>query len=157
MFQNSSFPEDFVFYGLSLMLYDSASDSKGILAIMQFYTYESLKQSMLSSQNSSAQPNTLQTVCSSLFVCSLYKCSPVVCNIFTFQWCWLGGWIIAFSFSIFNTFTRIFLDKVQSMQLVCGGLAGSTAALFTTPFDVVKTRLQTQVCECIELLLWSLM
>lgn len=32
------------------------------------------------------------------------------------------------------------------LQLFCGGLAGSTAAFFTTPFDVVKTRLQTQVC-----------
>lgn len=35
---------------------------------------------------------------------------------------------------------------LPSLQLVCGGLAGSTAALFTTPFDVVKTRVQTQVC-----------
>ncbi|XP_011022695.1 PREDICTED: uncharacterized protein LOC105124380 isoform X3 [Populus euphratica] len=59
-------------------------------SVIKFYTYESLKQLVLSSQNSSAQPNTLQT-------------------------------------------------------LVCGGLAGSTAALFTTPFDVVKTRLQTQI------------
>ncbi|KAK4435348.1 Mitoferrin [Sesamum alatum] len=31
------------------------------------------------------------------------------------------------------------------VTLVCGGLAGSMASLFTTPFDVVKTRLQTQI------------
>ncbi|XVF52903.1 hypothetical protein PTKIN_Ptkin05aG0055700 [Pterospermum kingtungense] len=59
-------------------------------SIIKFYTYESLKQVMLTSSLSSAQPNTLQT-------------------------------------------------------LVCGAVAGSTAALFTTPFDVVKTRLQTQI------------
>lgn len=30
-------------------------------------------------------------------------------------------------------------------QILVGGAAGSTAAFFTTPFDVIKTRMQTQV------------
>ncbi|CAH9114177.1 unnamed protein product [Cuscuta europaea] len=37
------------------------------------------------------------------------------------------------------------LQNNTVMTLVCGGLSGSMAALFTTPFDVVKTRMQTQV------------
>ncbi|KAL8138927.1 hypothetical protein V2J09_004928 [Rumex salicifolius] len=37
-------------------------------------------------------------------------------------------------------------DQPKTWQtLLCGGLAGSTAALFSTPFDLVKTRYQTQV------------
>ncbi|CAI9756499.1 unnamed protein product [Fraxinus pennsylvanica] len=59
-------------------------------SVIKFYTYERLKQSMLPSDQTNVQPNTLVT-------------------------------------------------------LVCGGLAASTAALFTTPFDVVKTRYQTQI------------
>ncbi|PHT55235.1 Type II inositol 1,4,5-trisphosphate 5-phosphatase FRA3 [Capsicum baccatum] len=33
----------------------------------------------------------------------------------------------------------------SSFHLACGGLAGSTIAVFTTPFDVIKIRLETQI------------
>ncbi|WOL10109.1 hypothetical protein Cni_G18863 [Canna indica] len=58
-------------------------------SIIKFYTYESLKQLLLTSAKPDTSLNTLQT-------------------------------------------------------LLCGGIAGSTAAFFTTPFDVIKTKLQTQ-------------
>lgn len=32
------------------------------------------------------------------------------------------------------------------MYYLCGGLAGALAAIPTTPFDVIKTKLNTQAC-----------
>lgn len=38
-----------------------------------------------------------------------------------------------------------YILTMMFLQLLCGGLSRCTFVLFTTPFDVVKTRLQTQI------------
>lgn len=96
--------------------------------------YENLKQWMLSSVQpaGTGQLSSLQTVCHLQTSARL-----VIQSAFASLRFYLGNYAFAF------------------LQLVCGGIAGSTAALFTTPFDVVKTRLQTQVLNALHI--WLLM
>lgn len=58
----------------------------------------------------------------------------------------MHGTLFSHIYSYFDSSKKhVYNGGNDNLQLVCGGLAGSTAALFTTPFDVVKTRLQIQV------------
>lgn len=86
---------------------------------------------MLPSPHPTAQPNTVQTVCLSLDFKSYANSAPLAID-----------QSILFSASSKKPYGG---SANLLLQLVCGAVAGSTAALFTTPFDVVKTRLQTQV------------
>ena len=57
----------------------------------------------------------------------------------------------------FNSFIVFFNEKLKYLMGVkqghhhlnyylCGGLAGALASIPTTPFDVIKTKLNTQAC-----------
>ncbi|KAL4288135.1 hypothetical protein HN51_055736 [Arachis hypogaea] len=72
---------------------------------------------------------------------------------FSIHLCRLGSYTVAkcstFNYPRYERLKKVMPSLSSIIQpnafqtLICGGLAGSTAALFTTPFDVIKTRLQT--------------
>jgi hypothetical protein len=139
---------------------------------LQFYAYESLKQSILKSAPENVKLSSGETVSFwtfalldhfLMFLLVRTEAQPVRTSDYhtalfvnaakreNRETTSCIGWLKHSTIS--NT-----KDKIQpwtpfgSLQLISGGFAGSTAALFTTPFDVVKTRMQLQVLRQMHIL-----